>query len=738
MDLVNPSRLEDISSDLVNKFLSELGPRQYSNDDLMRFTSNFLESNKIGFGGYGDVYKGQFPNGVLIAVKVLQKKDVVEDTFMAEVGTIGNALHRNLVKLYGYCFEHNIKALVYEYMENGSLDKILYENHHSSIEWVKLYGIVIGIANGLNYLHDGLEEQIIHYDIKASNILLDKNFTAKITDFGLAKLINRDVSVPLTRIRGTVGYNAPETWMPGSRVTFKCDVYSFGLMLFEVLGKRSNGMEENWLPELIWKQFKSGKLEHFIKDCGIAEKDKENANILCKVALWCVQFRPELRPSMKDVVLMLEKKLLVEQPPNPFMTFQISTPQVDLEQSHKENIERESSDSLELDPIPTYPQYTIASPSYASVADGKRHLKAYSLAHLLETIHIDNMKILRGLIYAHDDILPLYNGSTKKRVNLEVLRKKNVLLLISDLDIPYEEFTILYQMYSELRPKSSYEVVWLPVVDRSIPWTDEKQKQFERLQFMMPWYSVHHPSLLDPEVIDIKLVSKFATKTMLVMLDPQGRVVNQNAVHMMCIWGSFASPFTIMREEALWEEETWTLQLLVDGIDPNILNWIGENKLICLYGGENIDWIRKFTLAARAVSAAIRTPIEMVYVGKSNPGERVRKNNTIISAEKLSHFWPDLTSIWFFWVRLESMWNSKMQLGKTVENDPIVQEIMTMLSFDGIEEGWAVISKGSAEMTKAKGKTILTSFTDIEQWKELVEPKGFVNALTEYLHQLHT
>ncbi|PIA55093.1 hypothetical protein AQUCO_00800082v1 [Aquilegia coerulea] len=418
MDLVNPSRLEDISSDLVNKFLSELGPRQYSNDDLMRFTSNFLESNKIGFGGYGDVYKGQFPNGVLIAVKVLQKKDVVEDTFMAEVGTIGNALHRNLVKLYGYCFEHNIKALVYEYMENGSLDKILYENHHSSIEWVKLYGIVIGIANGLNYLHDGLEEQIIHYDIKASNILLDKNFTAKITDFGLAKLINRDVSVPLTRIRGTVGYNAPETWMPGSRVTFKCDVYSFGLMLFEVLGKRSNGMEENWLPELIWKQFKSGKLEHFIKDCGIAEKDKENANILCKVALWCVQFRPELRPSMKDVVLMLEKKLLVEQPPNPFMTFQISTPQVDLEQSHKENIERESSDSLELDPIPTYPQYTIASPSYASVADGKRHLKAYSLAHLLETIHIDNMKILRGLIYAHDDILPLYNGSTKKRVPL--------------------------------------------------------------------------------------------------------------------------------------------------------------------------------------------------------------------------------------------------------------------------------------------------------------------------------
>ncbi|KAF5198031.1 Sieve element occlusion b [Thalictrum thalictroides] len=377
--------------------------------------------------------------------------------------------------------------------------------------------------------------------------------------------------------------------------------------------------------------------------------------------------------------------------------------------------------------------------------DGKRHLEAYqTLVRLFETIHIDNMKILRALIYAHEDILPLYDGSTKKRVNLEVLRRKNVLLLISDLDILHEELSILDQMYRESRhqpnrPESSYEVVWLPVVDRSTPWTDEKQKQFETLQFMMPWYSVHHPSVLDPAVIKyIKEVWKFAKKPILVVLDPQGRVANQNAVHMMWIWGSLAFPFTSTREDALWKEESWRLELLVDGIDQNILNWIGENRLICLYGGEDMEWIRKLTLAARAVSAAIRTPIEMVYVGKSNPKERVRKNNSIIGAEKLSHFWPDLTSIWFFWVRLESMWYSKMQHGKTVENDPIMQEIMTMLSFDGSEQGWAVISKGSAEMAKAKGETILTSFTEIEQWKEHVEPKGFVPALTDHLHQLHT
>ncbi|KAL5717956.1 hypothetical protein ACHQM5_010904 [Ranunculus cassubicifolius] len=377
--------------------------------------------------------------------------------------------------------------------------------------------------------------------------------------------------------------------------------------------------------------------------------------------------------------------------------------------------------------------------------DGKRHIEAYqTLVRLFETIHIDNMKILRALIYAHDDILPLYESSTKKRVNLEVLRRKNVLLLISDLDIPHEELSILEQMYSESRhqpnrPESFYEVVWLPVLDRSTPWTDEKQKQFEYLQMRMPWYSVHHPSVLDPAVIKyIKEVWKFGQKPILVALDPHGRVANKNALHMMWIWGSLAFPFTSTREDALWKDETWRLELLVDGIDQNILNWISEEKLICLYGGEDMDWIRKFTVAARAVSQVIRMPIELVYVGKSNPKERVRKNNGIISAEKLSHFWPDLTSIWFFWVRLESMWHSKMQHGKTIENDPIMQEIMTMLSFDGSEQGWAVISKGSSHIAKGKGETMLTSMIEIDQWKEHIEPKGFVPALTDHLHQLHT
>ncbi|PIA26540.1 hypothetical protein AQUCO_09100020v1 [Aquilegia coerulea] len=303
----------------VEKFLSKLGPRPYSYADLKKFTSDFSESNKVGFGAYGNVYKGQISEGVRVAVKVLVEKDVIEETFIAEVSTMGNASHRCLVKLYGYCFERDVKALVYEYMDNGSLDTILYKKDGDNIEWGKLYSIAVETAKGLTYLHDGWHEQIIHYDIKAANVLLDKDLFPKISDFGLAKLMKREVNdVILTRTRGTNGYNAPETWMPSSRVTSKCDVYSYGMMLFEILGKRSNGFGDNWFPQQVWNKFENEELDQLITDCDITEKDIENAKILAKVALLCAQYVPERRPSMNKVVMMLEKIIPVETPPYPF------------------------------------------------------------------------------------------------------------------------------------------------------------------------------------------------------------------------------------------------------------------------------------------------------------------------------------------------------------------------------------------------------------------------------------
>ncbi|XP_061985496.1 protein SIEVE ELEMENT OCCLUSION B-like [Populus nigra] len=376
--------------------------------------------------------------------------------------------------------------------------------------------------------------------------------------------------------------------------------------------------------------------------------------------------------------------------------------------------------------------------------DENRHHEAYlTLVRLLESVHIDNMKILKALIYAKDDQLPLFDGSTKKRASLDLLRRKSVLLLISDLEPSQEELSMLQQIYSEAREQpgraeSQYEIVWLPVMDRSTSWNETKKKQYEDFQSSMPWYSVYHPSLLDVAVIRyIKEVWHFNKKALLVVLDPQGKVVNPNAIHMMWIWGSLAFPFTSLREEGLWKEETWKIDLLADNIDPALSSWIQQGKFICLYGGEDIEWIRKFTATAKAVAKDARIQLEMLYVGKSNPKEKARKINGVIVNENLSQVLPDLTLIWFFWVRLESMWHSKVQHKRTADNDPIMQEIMTMLSFDGSDQGWAVISKGS-DIAKAKGDTILKSFVDFESWKQSAEVKGFLPALNDHLHGLHS
>uniref|UniRef100_A0A6M2F1U4 Sieve element occlusion N-terminal domain-containing protein n=1 Tax=Populus davidiana TaxID=266767 RepID=A0A6M2F1U4_9ROSI len=377
--------------------------------------------------------------------------------------------------------------------------------------------------------------------------------------------------------------------------------------------------------------------------------------------------------------------------------------------------------------------------------DEKKHHEAYlTLVRLLESVHIDNMKILKALIYAKDDQLPLFDGSTKKRASLDLLRRKSVLLLISDLEPSHEEFSMLQQMYSEAREQpgrteSQYEIVWLPVMDRSTPWNETKKKQFEDFQSSMPWYSVYDPSLLEVAVIRyIKEVWHFNKKPLLVVLDPQGKVVNPNAIHMMWIWGSLAFPFTSLREEGLWKEETWKIDLLADNIDPALSSWIEQGKFICLYGGEDIKWIRKFTATAKAVAKDAGIQLEMLYVGKSNPKEKARKINGDIVNENLSNVLPELTLIWFFWVRLESMWHSKVQHERTADNDPIMQEIMTMLSFDGSNQGWAVISKGSDGMAKAKGDTMLESFVDFESWKQSAEVKGFLPALNDHLRELHS
>ncbi|KAM0940824.1 putative sieve element occlusion, Thioredoxin-like superfamily, protein SIEVE ELEMENT OCCLUSION [Dioscorea sansibarensis] len=373
----------------------------------------------------------------------------------------------------------------------------------------------------------------------------------------------------------------------------------------------------------------------------------------------------------------------------------------------------------------------------------EKHMEAYqTLVRLFETIHLDNMKILRALMYSKDD-LPLIDGTTKKKVSVDILRRKIVMLFISDLDISHEELFVLIQLYNDThqgRVERHYEIVWLPVVDRHVPWLQSREESFNSLASSMPWYSLVHPSLLDKAVVKyIRDVWHFDKKPMLVVLDPQGKVVCPNALHMMWIWGSLAFPFTSNREEALWREEIWRLELLVDEIDPTILQWVTEGRHVCLYGGDNIQWIRSFTTTMRRVAQDAKVPLEMVYVGRSNPKEKVKRAMSVIAAEKLSGYWMDVAMIWFFWVRLESMWHSKMQHGRTVEDDPIMQEVMQILSFDGSEEGWAIISRGSVEILKSHGKKLLDCLMEYDTWKGTVELEGFIPALGRALlpYQTH-
>ncbi|KAJ6301864.1 hypothetical protein OIU77_016054 [Salix suchowensis] len=375
--------------------------------------------------------------------------------------------------------------------------------------------------------------------------------------------------------------------------------------------------------------------------------------------------------------------------------------------------------------------------------DEKRNVEAYQiLLNLFEKIHIDNMKVLKALIYAEDDIQPLIDGSNKTRVHLDVLRRKNVLLLISGLAISNDELSILEQIYNEsrnheTRRDSQYEVVWIPILDHSVQWSDRITEKFESLQSAMPWYTLYHPSLMEKAPIRfIKEVWHFKNKPILVVLDPQGKVVCPNALHMMWIWGSNAFPFTSLREESLWIEETWRLELLVNGIDPVILKWINEEKYIFLYGGDDVEWVRKFTNTARATAQAAGIPLEMVYAGKSSKREKIRLAIEKITEEKLSYAWQDLTLIWFFWTRLESMFFSKIQLGKVDDQDPMMQEIKKLLSYDR-EGGWAILSKGSRVVINGHGTTVLPTMVEYDLWKEQVPVKGFDLAFAEHHEKIH-
>ncbi|XP_022031586.2 G-type lectin S-receptor-like serine/threonine-protein kinase LECRK3 [Helianthus annuus] len=297
--------------------------RSYSYSELKKATNGFKQ--ELGRGSFGTVYKGSLYKGKKpIAVKRLEKVvDEGEREFRAEMQVIGKTHHKNLVRLLGYCAEGKTqRLLVYEYMSNGTLADCLFKSERLPY-WSERVRIALDVARGILYLHEECETPIIHCDIKPQNILMDDFWTAKISDFGLAKLLMPDQTKTFTIVRGTRGYLAPE-WQKNSPISLKVDIFSYGIVLLETICCRRNldvhvsNPDEIVLSSWVYKCFERGQLDLLVN---LEEVEKEALERLVKVGLWCIQDEPAHRPSMKCVLLMLEGITDIATPPCPTSTW---------------------------------------------------------------------------------------------------------------------------------------------------------------------------------------------------------------------------------------------------------------------------------------------------------------------------------------------------------------------------------------------------------------------------------
>ncbi|XP_031494434.1 probable LRR receptor-like serine/threonine-protein kinase At1g53430 isoform X2 [Nymphaea colorata] len=293
----------------------------FSLKQIKAATRNFHPENKIGEGGFGPVYKGVLADGTAIAVKKLSSKSKQGNReFLNEVGMISALQHPNLVKLFGCCIEDKELMLIYEYMENNSLAHALFGpcEHQLILDWPTRQKICIGVARGLAYLHEESTLKIVHRDIKATNILLDKDLNAKISDFGLARLDEGDKTHISTRIAGTLGYLAPEYATRG-HLTDKADVFSFGVVALEIVTGRSNAHampKEDFVFLLDWAFFlqEKGSLWELVDPRLGSDLSEDQALRMLNIALLCTSPSPSLRPTMSSVVEMLEGRILARAP----------------------------------------------------------------------------------------------------------------------------------------------------------------------------------------------------------------------------------------------------------------------------------------------------------------------------------------------------------------------------------------------------------------------------------------
>uniref|UniRef100_A0A804QXE3 Protein kinase domain-containing protein n=1 Tax=Zea mays TaxID=4577 RepID=A0A804QXE3_MAIZE len=294
----------------LQKNESSIHPKRYTYADVKRMTKSFAV--KLGQGGFGAVYKGSL-HGRQVAVKMLKDTQGDGEEFMNEVASISRTSHVNVVTLLGFCLQGSKRALIYEYMPNGSLERYAFTgdmNSENLLSWERLFDIAIGTARGLEYLHRGCNTRIVHFDIKPHNILLDQDFCPKISDFGLAKLcLNKESAISIVGARGTIGYIAPEVYSKQfGTISSKSDVYSYGMMVLEMVGARDRNTSAD--SDHSSQYFPQWLYEHLDDYCvGASEINGETTELVRKmivVGLWCIQVIPTDRPTMTRVVEMLE------------------------------------------------------------------------------------------------------------------------------------------------------------------------------------------------------------------------------------------------------------------------------------------------------------------------------------------------------------------------------------------------------------------------------------------------
>ncbi|KAG5253256.1 L-type lectin-domain containing receptor kinase [Salix suchowensis] len=307
------------NADIIEDWELEMGPHRYSYQELKKATNNFSEKVLLGKGGFGQVYKGILPDSKIeVAVKRISKESTQGlQEFVSEIASIGRLRHRNLVQLLGWYRRRDDFLLVYDYMANGSLDKLLFDEPKMILNWEQRFKIIKDVASGLLYLHEGYEQVVIHRDVKASNVLLDGELNGRLGDFGLARLYEHGANPNTTRVVGTLGYLAPELPRTG-KATESSDVYAFGALLLEVVcGRRP--VEPKALPEelvlvdLVWEKFREGRALDVIDRNLNGDYNESEVMMVIKLGIMCSHAAPMARPSMRQVVRYLDEEVGIPQ-----------------------------------------------------------------------------------------------------------------------------------------------------------------------------------------------------------------------------------------------------------------------------------------------------------------------------------------------------------------------------------------------------------------------------------------